>query len=342
MAAQHGQGMHGGFNAPTSVDISKVVGHAEFMRNPARWVHDVLTPLLEQKFGSLATPELAEAIGTEGWKVKSWDDIKQNMPNREALENATAFIGKMFGDRNAMKAIIEMSQMWPKLSKDADQMLEMIKRYQEFGTLYRQGSFDYQVQSVHMQLRNLLQLFGSAQSGTAVLLLTKLNAALGELVQWASGGDRLDAKDLMSGGSLGMLSQGLVALAAGLGALAAVAIVGLVGTTGAIITLVGALTALVAINWGAITSGIKSFMDSLKSLFQAPPGAPSSPYYNMTPGSYTPPARPSGSGIQKVNLYMDGRLVGEVSLPRRHGGYSAPAPAAFDSVMAQAWVTGTA
>jgi hypothetical protein len=253
-------GRHGGFNAPTSIDVSQIVGHEQFMRNPARWVHDVLTPLLEQKFGKFTSDEIGQAVGSEDWKVKDWDDLKRNMPNREALEAATSFIGRMFGDRNAMNSIIEMQQMFPKLTKDADQMLEMIRRYQEYGTWYREGSLDYQMQTFGEQLKNIMQLFGSAQSGPAVAAMAKFSQFLQMIVGFIG---KLDP------GQLSVVGQGLTALAAGLAALAVVQIATLIGIPALIGGVVAALGTLVAVNWGSITSGLSSLASVLAGL----PGA---------------------------------------------------------------------
>jgi hypothetical protein len=174
---------------------------------------------------------------------------------RTNLERATAYIGKAFGDRNAMKAIVEVSQMWPKLQADAQKTFEAAQQYIKLADWYREHSFDAQKQGIWSQFENIGATLGAANVDPFTAILKKIVDSLCDFNQWLSGFDQA---------KLALLGDTLKYVAVGLGALGATALVAsiaaLAGPAGLIAGLAAALDTLVAVNWNAIISGIKGFV----------------------------------------------------------------------------------
>jgi hypothetical protein len=180
------------------IGMDGIKGGHLFATNPAKWVMEVMKPLLDAKVGN--------------------DPIAQSQ-----------WISKMFPDRNAAKAITEVIQQFPKLEKDAQNILKVLKDFEG----YTKGSWDYQLQSFHTQWKNFLDAMGAPLVKSATENLEKINNAMVGWSQWASRSENADF--------IVNLGKGIVVLGAAFVGAGAAAIMLAIGPAG---WLVGGLVAL--------------------------------------------------------------------------------------------------
>ncbi len=170
------------------IDPSKIKGWELFHHNPARWVHDVLKPLLDAK-----------------WEPGSPQQIQA--------------LSRIFPDRNAAKIIGEFlnPQMWSKLVKDAENVKLAAQNYQKHWKEYLDGNFDYQMQRFSTQWHNLTTGLGMESVGPWVSMLRGVNDGLSSIAQTVQAHPGIGSA----------IATTLYGLAGGFSALAAVGIVAL-------------------------------------------------------------------------------------------------------------------
>lgn len=251
---------------PKGFKPGAIKGTDELTRDPLKWAEDVLTPLLEKKYGDLSIAANKET----------------------AIQNLSG----LFGNRNSASAIAELALRSKSFERDA----KLNANAQGLGGVEELQSNDPKAASERFAgaWKNLQAAFGGPATDVVIGAMNGMSAGMIALTKWAN--DNPNGAKAVVGG--------MTAIATGLGVLTGAAVMsalGLFSVTGAaaigIGALVGVLGSLAIFNWDSLSAGmakLKGWLDQLDHLFgfggsSAPDikGQPAFPH-TPTPGRGAP------------------------------------------------------
>ena len=222
------------------VSAEGVTGTKEFMRNPYKWVQDVLMPALEAKYG-------------------------------HDQEKIIAEVSRLFRTRTAGAVAILQAVQGSEFAGDASRM-EKDARLQRLAmpgglnaTVSELLAHDPTIvmEAFHKQWSSMLEALGSPLVYPAMDAINRITGVFTSIARLA--GEHPEGVKIFF--------EAVIALAVTLGGLGLAALAALlaplVGTGGLIFALVTALTALAAVNWGSISAGFNSIRASLSGLIDS-------------------------------------------------------------------------
>lgn len=203
-------------------DMSAFKGHSDFLANPAKWTHDVFEPALKKMFGN-------------------------------DVAGQTSFIGKIAGDRNAMKALVEMMQMWPTLLQDAKNVFTASAEYRKSRHTYKDQNMDFQMQRAQTAWQALNQGLGAGAVPMFTNMMRRVANGLSVMAEFV--GKHPGVGEAVAG-VLQVLAVGLGALGVVLVGTALVGLGAYIGTGGLLLVGLPMLAAAIITFWNRIR-GIK-------------------------------------------------------------------------------------